>query len=91
MEDPLEKLVKSSEEIARMRASGEIPPKPIFKKRVFLQKTWKEKGLKSGIAIELPDCTVLRNRFETFNDAGEWAEWNYKGHNESWRIIKIPE
>jgi hypothetical protein len=80
--DPLKQLVKSSEEIADMKAKGLLSGTLV---KNFLRKDF---GSGQGLFAVRNGKHLVHKRFRTLNIAKAWGYWNYKG-DKGWEVVRL--
>jgi len=80
--DPLEALFKSKSEIEEMMTNGEL---------VNPYKNTVKRGTRDGgLGLYAIQCGrhLVNKRFQSYQDAKSWGEWNYKGKG-NWRVVLL--
>jgi hypothetical protein len=85
--DPLDILLKTTEEIEEMKSKGIILS---IGNNEYSKKLKKQKraNIKEGIAVKHGEI-IVNGRFETREKALEWAKYNYNGYLENINIVEI--
>lgn len=76
--NPLHQLVYTSEEIKKMGLQNS-----------FIKRGINQKNIGKFQITLYPSKIKVNKFFETREEAEQWANWNYKGHNESWYAEEV--